>query len=158
MKIKTFLLFTAIFACIIVYSFFAVRKESGAEFAVSIDMGKPFSIECYVAVNGACGVNETSFTENCFWVDGKLYKVDSIKFDYDPEDFIQPWRISSYDGKLDLVFTPQGTMDENNNFILMASAFNQMFGQYQGTLRLDERETIAVDGLYGFTEEHYSKW
>ena len=112
----------------------------------------------YIGVNGACGVNETSFTENCFWVDGKLHKVDSLKFDYDPDDLFKPWQISSFDGKLDLLFTPQGTMDERNNFLIMASAFDQMFGQYQGTLRTDAGEKITVDGLYGFTEEHYAKW
>ena len=112
----------------------------------------------YVGVNGACGVNETSFTENCFWIDGKLHKVDSIKFDYDPEDLFKPWHITSYDGKLDLHFTPQHTMDERNNFIIMASAFDQMFGQYQGQLRTDSGEVITIDGLHGFTEEHYSKW
>ncbi|MHC4737931.1 MAG: hypothetical protein ACYS9Y_03405 [Planctomycetota bacterium] len=57
MKIKTFLLFTAIFACIIVYSLFAVRKESGAEFAVSIDLSKPLAIEwpCEVSFVGDSG-------------------------------------------------------------------------------------------------------
>ncbi|MHC4396878.1 MAG: hypothetical protein ACYS1A_14610 [Planctomycetota bacterium] len=57
MKIRTFLLFTAIPACIIVYSFFAVRKETGPEFAVSIDLGKPLAIEwpCEVSVVGDSG-------------------------------------------------------------------------------------------------------
>src|SRR5690606_9267474 len=28
-----------------------------------------------VGLNLSCGVNETSFTENCFWLDGELIKV-----------------------------------------------------------------------------------
>ena len=111
-----------------------------------------------VGVNGACGVNETSYTENCFWVDGKLHKVDSIAFDYDPNDLFKPWNITSYDGKLDLHFTPEGSMDEKNNFIVMASAFDQMIGRYRGTLKTDDGETIELANMYGFTEEHYAKW
>jgi hypothetical protein len=56
-KIKTFLLPTAVLACTIAYGFFAVRKETGPEFAVSIDLGKPVAIEwpCEVSMVGDNG-------------------------------------------------------------------------------------------------------
>lgn len=111
-----------------------------------------------VGVNGACGVNETSYTENCFWVDGTLHKVDTIAFDYDPDDLFRPWHINSSDGKLDLYFTPESTMDEKNNFFVMASAFDQMIGRYHGRLRTDDGEAIALENMLGFTEQHYAKW
>ena len=57
MKIKTFLFLTAILACLVIYSFFAVKKETGPEFAISIDLGKPLAIEwpCEVSIVGDSG-------------------------------------------------------------------------------------------------------
>ncbi len=56
-KIKTALSFTAILACLIVYSLFAVKKESGPEFSVSIDLGKPLAIQwpCEISIVGDSG-------------------------------------------------------------------------------------------------------
>ncbi|MEZ4550591.1 MAG: DUF2804 family protein [Desulfobacterales bacterium] len=36
----------------------------------------------------ACGVNETSYTENAFWIDGRMTKVDTVAFDFNPEKFL----------------------------------------------------------------------
>jgi len=56
-KIKTVLISIAIIICIIVYGFFAVKKETGPEFAVSIDLAKPLAIEwpCEVSIVGDNG-------------------------------------------------------------------------------------------------------
>ena len=57
MKIKTLLFLTAIIACLIVYGLFAVKKETGSEFAVSVDLGRPIAIEwpCEVSIVGDSG-------------------------------------------------------------------------------------------------------
>ena len=57
MKIKTVLISIAIIGCIILYSFFAVKKETGPEFAVSIDLARPLAIEwpCEVSIVGDIG-------------------------------------------------------------------------------------------------------
>jgi hypothetical protein len=56
-KIKTILISIAIIACIVLYSFFAVKKETGPEFAISIDLAKPLAIEwpCEVSIVGDSG-------------------------------------------------------------------------------------------------------
>lgn len=43
-----------------------------------------------VGLNLSCGVNETSFTENCYWLDGELLKVDSVRFDFDRDQPLRP--------------------------------------------------------------------
>ncbi|WP_345196338.1 DUF2804 domain-containing protein [Kistimonas scapharcae] len=111
-----------------------------------------------IGLNGACGVNETSYTENCFWVDGSLNKVDTLIFDYDPANLHDTWHVTSGDGKVDLKFTPEGCQAEKNNFLIMASNFSQMFGRYNGTLTTTDGEVITICDQYGFTEEHYAKW
>ncbi|EDY86211.1 conserved hypothetical protein [gamma proteobacterium HTCC5015] len=106
-----------------------------------------------VGLNLSCGVNETGFTENCFWLDGKLIKVDSIRFDYDRDDENSLWRIASYDGQIDLVFTPHGLHREKQNYLLVASNFKQFFGLFQGRIG-----DLQIDALWGFVEDQYSKW
>lgn len=56
-KIKTAFLFTAILACIIVYGFFVIKKETGLDFAVSIDTANPLAIEwpCEISIVGDSG-------------------------------------------------------------------------------------------------------
>ncbi|MDF1821287.1 MAG: DUF2804 domain-containing protein [Alcanivoracaceae bacterium] len=110
-----------------------------------------------LGMNLSCGVNETSFTENCLWLDGKLIKVAGTTFDYDRDDLMAPWRVRSTDGKVDLTFVPAGRHRETLNLAVFASNFHQIFGTFQGTLHVDGRD-IAVDRIHGFVEEQYAKW
>jgi hypothetical protein len=111
-----------------------------------------------VGMNVSCGVNETSFTENCFWIDGELHKVDTVHFDYDRGNLMLPWRIGSYDGRCQLEFRPEGSHVERVNAVLVASNFNQLFGRYTGALTTAAGERITIDGVLGYAETHYARW
>jgi len=111
-----------------------------------------------VGLNVSCGVNETSFTENCFWVDGVLHKLDTVSFEHDRHDLMRPWRMSSFDGRLQLAFQPAGGHRENINAGIVASNFNQLVGRYTGWLQTAAGERIMIDGLLGYAERHYAKW
>jgi hypothetical protein len=110
-----------------------------------------------LGINLSCGVNETSYTENCFWVDGKLVKVNLTRFHFDPDDILKPWRVTSDDGRVDLVFTGLGMHRERLNAGLVATNFRQLFGRFDGELRVDGK-TYPVRGLTGFVEDQYAKW
>jgi len=106
-----------------------------------------------LGLNVSCGVNETEFTENCFWVDGKLHKVDAVQFAYDRQNPASEWHITSYDGQIDLRFTPKGRHEEVQNFLVIASNFKQFFGEFRGRIGSHQ-----IDGLLGFVEDQYAKW
>jgi hypothetical protein len=110
-----------------------------------------------IGLNLSCGVNETSFTENCLWIDGKLVKVNLTRFDFDRRHIMQPWRVCSDDGLVNLRFTPAGLHREKVNAGFIASNFKQLFGRFDGTLRMDGK-VITVNGLPGFVEDQYAKW
>ncbi|MBP8651493.1 MAG: DUF2804 domain-containing protein [Bacteriovoracaceae bacterium] len=120
--------------------------------ASSLDDGRSLGL------NLSCGVNETSFTENAFWVGGIMTKVDLVDFDYDPDDLSAPWHIRSSDRKVDLVFYPEARREEKINAFFLASRFTQMLGIFEGTLKTDEGEMVFVQSCPGFTEDHYAKW
>jgi hypothetical protein len=111
-----------------------------------------------LGMNVSCGVNETSVTENCFWLDGRLHKLDTVSFEYNRRDLMQPWRLHSYDGRLQLDFVPEGTHAETVNAWIVASNFNQLCGRYTGRLETAAGERIAVTNLLGYAERHYAKW
>lgn len=111
-----------------------------------------------VGLNLSCGVNETSFTENCFWLDGQLCKVDSVRFEFDRDQELGPWRIRSFDGQVDLVFEAHGLHRERLNLGLLASNFKQIFGRFRGELRPHGRAPVVIDDLWGFVEDQYAKW
>ena len=109
-------------------------------------------------LNVSCGVNETSVTENCFWIDGRLHKVDTVAFDYDQRDLMQPWYLRSADGRVELLFVPEGMHVERVNALVLATNFHQLFGRFTGTLTTATGERIAIERMLGFCEDHYAKW
>lgn len=111
-----------------------------------------------LGVNFANGVNETSFTENAFWVDGRMTKVNQIRFIYPKQRRHTQWRIESDDGKVKLRFEPEGARQEKLNLFVLATNFTQLFGRFYGTLVDDNGEVHTLNGVTGFAEDHYAKW
>ncbi|HEX5515463.1 MAG TPA: DUF2804 domain-containing protein [Gammaproteobacteria bacterium] len=111
-----------------------------------------------VGLNLSCGVNETSFTENCYWLDGELIKVDTVRFDFDRRQPLQPWQIRSYDGQVELRFEAHGLHRERLNLGFLATNFKQIFGRFQGVLRPHGRPEVPINHLWGFVEDQYVKW
>lgn len=111
-----------------------------------------------LGLNLSCGVNETSFTENAFWIDGLMTKVDTVNYVFDSSDLMKPWRIKSFDNKVDLTFHPEASRGEKINAGFIASRFTQLIGEFQGNLRSDAGELIQIKECPGFAEDHYAKW
>lgn len=111
-----------------------------------------------IGLNIAAGTNETGFTENIFWLNGEPHKIDTVDFNFDRDNILLPWRIRSYDGRLNLLFRPEGIRKEKINALLIASNFKQLFGRYYGEMMTRQGETIRLHGQLGFAEDHYAKW
>ncbi len=111
-----------------------------------------------IGLNLASGVNETGFTENAFWINGKMIKIDTINFRFDPDNLMQNWEITSFDKKLNLVFTPENFREERTNAIVIGSRFTQLMGSFEGCVITDEGESILIKDVPGWTEDHYAKW
>jgi hypothetical protein len=114
----------------------------------SVD-GKRFGL------NVSCGVNETSYSENCAWVDGKLSFLPQTRFEFDAADPMKDWRIHS--DSFDLRFMSRGVHKEHVNAGLLATRFSQMYGTFRGKVQLGPR-SYEISDLYGFAEDHYARW
>ncbi|MFC1857391.1 DUF2804 domain-containing protein [Thermodesulfobacteriota bacterium] len=132
-----------------------MRRETfwnWASTACTLEDGRPFGL------NLSCGVNETSFTENAFWLDGKMTKLHSINFVFNKNDIRDPWRMSSLDKKVDLVFYPENLRGEKINVLFIASRFTQLIGAFEGQVVSETGERVTLRGCPGWTEDHYAKW
>lgn len=107
--------------------------------------------------NLAAGVNETGFSENGLWINGTLHKVDMVDFRFDRYHPNHAWAMRSNDGIIDIHFEPAGQRKEKMNLVVAASNFTQHFGRFYGEINLNG-ESIHLDGVWGFTEDHYAKW
>lgn len=113
-----------------------------------------------LGLNLSAGVIETGFTENALWLDGTLYKIDMVDFQferYGNAKATSKWRLRSKDGIINLYFEPEGKRQDKTNLIIIATNFTQHFGRYYGEITLAD-EVITLNGEWGFTEDHYAKW
>jgi len=112
-----------------------------------------------LGLNLGFGFGDTSAaTENAMILNGRVHKLDQVHFDYDPADFMRPWRMTSPDGRLELEFLPFYDRTARTNLLLIASEVHQMFGHYRGRVVADDGEVIPVSDLIGFAEEHHARW
>jgi len=97
--------------------------------------------------------------ENVLWLDGQPLALGAAHFEFDAARPLDPWRVRTDDGLLDLVFTPEGARAANRNLGFAASRYVQPVGTFAGTVCASNRATPRqVSNLLGVTEDHHSKW
>ncbi len=97
--------------------------------------------------------------ENALWLDGQLWRVGEVEFDFDPDRPDAPWTLQSKDGLVDLRFTPEGVRREDRNFGLARSRYVQPVGTFDGWLKpYPSAAPRPVSALLGVTEDHESLW
>lgn len=112
-----------------------------------------------VGLNLGMGFGDTSAaTENAVILDGKIHKLDQVKFGYDAADYMKTWKFTDNEGRLDLDFVPFTDRTATTNLAVIQSEVHQMFGRYSGTVVDDQGNTIEIKDLIGFAEEHHARW
>ena len=96
--------------------------------------------------------------ENALILANRVHKLEQVKFDYTPGNYMKPWKFSDTDGRLELTFTPFKERLARTNLGIIFSEVHQMFGRYSGKTVSDEGEIIEFKDLIGFAEEHHARW
>ncbi|CAM3910051.1 DUF2804 domain-containing protein [Cohnella lubricantis] len=89
--------------------------------------------------------------ESCIWTPTACEPLADIAFEPESDDPLAPWRIHSRDGRLDVVFEPEGRKQVKHQLGLFAIDYFQLFGHYRGTLRGAQGE-YKFDGVHGVCE------
>jgi hypothetical protein len=101
--------------------------------------------------------DDERFNENCIWHGNSISLLGAARFDV-PKDPMQPWRIRTTDGAVELELIPQGLRHERVNLGLAASAYNQPYGLYSGTLVDSAGWRHGVKDAFGIAEDHVATW
>ena len=91
-------------------------------------------------------------TENGFFVDGVLHKLDQVTFHIPPSNWLSPWRFTSNDNRLEMVFDPHQERIDRQNLLFHVSTRRQVFGFFSGKVQLDDGSTVKFHNLTGFAE------
>jgi hypothetical protein len=90
--------------------------------------------------------------ESAIWAPGACEPLGEISFTPErPEDPSAPWRIASRDGRLDVVFEPEGRKEVRHQLGLFAIDYFQMYGRYRGVLAAGGVEH-RIDAVHGVCE------
>jgi hypothetical protein len=91
--------------------------------------------------------------ENVVWLEGEPRPAGKIGFTFDGNAPMSQWRIKSEDGRVDLVFHPEGYRSQSIDLMLILSSYLQPFGTYSGRIH-----GVEVRDLPGVAEDHTARW
>lgn len=112
-----------------------------------------------LGLNLGCGFGDTSAaTEDALILDGRVHKLGAVQYEYTSGDYLKPWRFTDREGRLELLFSPFKERVARTNLGIISSEVHQVFGRYSGRAITDEGETLRIEDLIGFAEEHRARW
>jgi hypothetical protein len=91
-------------------------------------------------------------TENGFFVDGKLHKMDQITFHIPLSNWLSPWRFTSNDNRLEMTFIPHQERTERRRLFFHNFTRRQVCGFFSGKVQLDDGTEIEFQNLTGIVE------
>ena len=74
------------------------------------------------------------------------------------EDYLKPWKFTSDDRRFELDFIPVIDRASCTDFKVLKSDQHQVFGNFSGTVVLDDGSPIQIRNLFGFAEKVENKW
>jgi hypothetical protein len=108
---------------------------------------------------GGKWTERTGFTENGVLVDGRLTKIGAeLRWDYSWHDPMDPWRVRSPDGDLDVTLIPVHDRHDRINLGVLKTEVHQVFGRWSGAVPDGAGGQVTVDRIQGFAEESRSRW
>ncbi|MDY6919190.1 MAG: DUF2804 domain-containing protein [Pseudomonadota bacterium] len=132
-----------------------MRRETAWNWA---SISGPLDQETQLGLNLACGVNETSFSENTLWLNGVSQSLGPARFQFNRRNRLAPWQITTADHKVALNFVPIAHYRDRMDRLWLATNFCQLAGHYHGTVYDHHNQPHAVNGILGLAEDHYARW
>lgn len=101
----------------------------------------------------------TNMNENGICFNGKLHKIsEDIIFSYNRNNFMEPWIIrTDVSNKVNLKIMPFFEKVTYTNLFFLKTKVHQVFGHFSGTVEV-ENQTVNIDRIVGWSEEHIAMW
>ncbi len=115
--------------------------------------GKPFGF------NIGYGFGDTSAaSENILFYDGVGHKLDDVTFHIPKHSYLEPWKISSSDGRFEMDFIPVLDRAAKIDVKLITTDQHQVFGKMSGKAVLDDGTKLEIRDLLCFCEKVHNKY
>jgi hypothetical protein len=112
-----------------------------------------------VGFNIGYGDADTSAgTENSFFLDGVINKLDQVTFHIPPADWLDEWKFTSNDKRLEMAFTPFQQKIESRNMLFHSVKCHQVCGTFSGRVILDDGSTLSFLDITGFAERQKTRF
>ncbi|MGI6594502.1 MAG: DUF2804 domain-containing protein [Christensenellales bacterium] len=108
------------------------------------------------------GIGDESYaTETCLFYDGKIHKIGAVdvKVFPKPDKYMEPWHFISEDGRFNMTMTPSYDRHSDMNIAsLFRMHVHQVFGNWNGTVILDDGTKLKIKDMHAFCEYVENKW
>jgi len=102
-------------------------------------------------------IDSTTATENAFFVDGRLHKIDQVTFHISPA-WLSSWRFTSNDNRLEMDFTPLQERIDRRQMLFFSMSRRQVCGNFTGKVVLDDGSTLDFKNITGFAERSRTRF
>ena len=102
--------------------------------------------------------NTSAATENVLFYDGKVHKLDDVRFYIPKSGYMDPWKFTSSDGRFKMKFQPVLDRAANLDFKVLVSDQHQVFGKMSGTAILDDGTKIVIRDVMCFAEKVHNRY
>lgn len=118
-----------------------------------LDDGRPFGINLVEGFNEA----RDDVNENALWLGTQLIPLGRARFEWTAGGVLQPWRVTTVDGAVELHFEPVAAHRELRDLRLVKSRFEQPVGLWRGRVTVDG-QTHTFEGAPGVAEDQDVTW
>jgi hypothetical protein len=101
---------------------------------------------------GYGSADSSAGTENAFFVNGLLHKLDQVTFRISPSNWLDPWNFTSDNKRLEMTFVPVQRNFYQNNFLFYSVHVRQFFGFFSGRATLDDGSVLYFNNISGVAE------
>nr|MBO2509290.1 DUF2804 domain-containing protein [Gammaproteobacteria bacterium] len=108
---------------------------------------------------GSGWAEDAGFSENALWFGGSLLPLDCpVHIDPLRSESLAPWRLSTDDQRVELIFTPRQYHHTQPSFGPFHVTTGQWFGHFEGLLRSPAGERVPVRSALGWLGSSNALW
>ena len=71
---------------------------------------------------------------------------------------MKPWRLTDEDKRLDFSLTPMYDRTTKDKVLFIDNCCHQVFGQFNGSVLLDDGSRLVIENLPAFAEHAVNNW
>lgn len=112
-----------------------------------------------IALNLACGINDTGSCQNVLWQDGARHLLTPVHFNVDHRPAREGrWRIWSEREELDLWFTPTNHVQHRQKGLRTRVLRRHYMGVFDGWVRDGSGQQQPIKQQLGIAEDFFARW